>query len=198
MKLTEDTDQYLIKTVSGAVQASGWFCLATGTKRLFLSQIENPYVTKQHLSKRESFIITLLVHMITVRLFCWSYQSVKICLPMQILLIISHNSLSMNQTNLVLLKASYTITFIAPDNVENVRKAVLTKLRLVKNPMVPIHFLPCRSDYVTAMTSGVRCYGSIACIVTWENTTVGYNPVLLSHLVSTPRRFFSLFTNDNR
>ena len=50
------------------------------------------------------------------------------------LLIISHNSPSTNQAILLLatiLKASYT-TFIIPDNVENVGKAVLTKLRLVK------------------------------------------------------------------
>ena len=73
-----------------------------------------------------------MVHIIIVRLFCRSYQSVKICLPTQILLIISHNSPSTKQANLVLLKTTYAIIFIVPNNVENVRKAVLTKLRLGK------------------------------------------------------------------
>jgi len=70
--------------------------------------------------------------MIVLRQLRRSYQSVKICLPTQILLIISHNSPSTNQANLLLLKISCAITFIVSDNVENVEKPVLTKLRLGK------------------------------------------------------------------
>ena len=63
---------------------------------------ENPFVTKQHLSKGESFIITSY-HFIGPYNRCETILSFlpkcQICLPMQILLIISHNSPSTNQAN---------------------------------------------------------------------------------------------------
>jgi len=103
------------------------------------------------LSKGKSFIITSY-HFIGPYNRCETILSFlpkcQICLPMQILLIISHNSPSTNQANLVLLKASYTITFIVPDNMENVRKAILTKLRLVKLALQWCQYIFCPMEVI--------------------------------------------------
>jgi len=53
LKLTEDIDQKLRKTMLALFDHQSGFTQVTRIKRLFLAQLEKTIVTKQHFSKKE-------------------------------------------------------------------------------------------------------------------------------------------------